>query len=60
MHPKHTFYVTSDPDVSGVLDRTAVAVDKDGIVLRQNGDTIVLDQKQIKQLISELTKEFSV
>lgn len=54
------FYVTSDPDISGVIDQTAIQVHKDGIVLRQNGDTIVLDQKQIKQLISELNKEFSV
>lgn len=58
MHP-NKFYVTSDPDVSGVIDQTAVEVHEDGIVLRQNGDTIVLDQKQIKQLINELNKEFS-
>lgn len=55
---KGTFYVYSDPDLSGVLDTTAVTVRDDGVLLKQGNDIIALDVKQIKQLISELNGEF--
>lgn len=54
-----TFYINSEPDPAGVIDCTSVSLKSDGnIVLKQNGDTIVLDEKQVKQLLSELNKEY--
>lgn len=52
-----TFFINSDPSLAP-LDQTSVTFEKAGITLKQGNDIIALDEKQIKQLLSELNKEY--
>lgn len=46
--------------VMGHLTVVNVEIHHDGILLKQGKDSIVLDETQIKKLLIELNKEFTV
>lgn len=57
---KYSFMVhsTHTGPVLGPLSMLSIEVHSDGVLLKQMGDTITLDKKQIKELLTELSKEF--